>query len=80
MRWAVYVVLAAAIGCADKGSETGAEPPASDDADGDGYAVAYDCNDQDPSIYPAAPETWYDGVDADCSGGSDYDQDGDGED
>ena len=80
MRWVMFGVLAGGIGCADKGGETGVEPAASEDADGDGYAVTYDCNDQDPSIYPAAPETWYDGVDADCSGGSDYDQDGDGED
>ena len=27
---------------------------------------------------PGMTETWYDGVDSDCSGGSDYDQDGDG--
>jgi hypothetical protein len=37
-----------------------------------------DCNDNDPDINPSAAETWYDGVDQDCSGGSDYDQDGDG--
>ena len=29
---------------------------------------------------PGATDVWYDGVDADCSGGSDYDFDGDGED
>lgn len=36
-----------------------------------------DCDDDDDTVNPAAQETWYDGVDQDCSGGSDYDQDGD---
>ena len=44
-----------------------------------GYcADATDCDDGDGAINPGAAEAWYDGVDADCSGGSDYDQDGDG--
>lgn len=29
-------------------------------------------------VYPGAPETWYDAVDADCLGDNDFDQDGDG--
>ena len=37
-----------------------------------------DCDDEEPDAYPGGDETWYDGVDGDCSGGSDYDQDGDG--
>ncbi len=37
-----------------------------------------DCDDGDASINPGELETWYDGVDADCDGASDYDQDGDG--
>ncbi|MBK9649596.1 MAG: hypothetical protein IPO67_31340 [Deltaproteobacteria bacterium] len=29
-------------------------------------------------VFPDANETWYDGVDQDCDGQNDYDQDGDG--
>ncbi len=46
-----------------------------------GYAAtADDCDDGDASVFPGAAETWYDGVDGDCAGGSDYDADGDGAD
>ena len=38
------------------------------------------CDNSDGSISPAATEVWYDGIDSDCSGGSDYDQDSDGQD
>jgi len=52
------------------------------DEDGDGYdAVAAggdDCDDTDDTVNPSQAEVWYNGVDNDCSGGSDYDQDGDG--
>jgi hypothetical protein len=37
-----------------------------------------DCNDGDSTVYPDATDQWYDGVDQDCSGGSDHDADGDG--
>jgi hypothetical protein len=37
-----------------------------------------DCDDADPAVSPGAVEVWYDGLDQDCSGGSDYDRDGDG--
>jgi hypothetical protein len=58
------------------------------DADGDGFkARAFepdpelgggDCDDATADVYPGAPDAWYDGVDANCDGASDYDQDGDG--
>ena len=52
-----------------------------DDADGDGYTEADgDCDDSDATTSPDATEVWYDGTDSDCSGGSDYDIDGDGHD
>lgn len=54
------------------------------DADGDGYdaitAGGSDCDDSDASVNPGASETWYDAVDQDCDGWSDFDQDRDGED
>ncbi|MBN2800572.1 MAG: putative metal-binding motif-containing protein [Deltaproteobacteria bacterium] len=64
------------------------------DLDGDGYAGwevvraceaparaasrTGDCDDTDPSVSPGAAEIWYDGVDQDCDGRSDLDQDRDG--
>ena len=49
------------------------------DVDGDGYhSCIDDCDDSSASINPSATEIWYDGVDQDCDGGDDYDQDGDG--
>ncbi len=52
------------------------------DFDGDGHAVpdagGDDCDDDDPDVYPGAPDRWYDGKDSDCAGNDDYDQDGDG--
>jgi len=45
----------------------------------EGYvAVLGDCDDTNFYINPAIPEVWYNGLDEDCDGGSDYDQDGDG--
>ncbi len=47
------------------------------DTDGDDVPDAVDCAPTDPTIYPGATETWYDGVDQDCAG-DDFDRDGDG--
>ncbi|MCB9758477.1 MAG: putative metal-binding motif-containing protein [Alphaproteobacteria bacterium] len=44
-----------------------------------GYAPSQDdCDDRDASVNPGAADVWYDGVDSDCDGASDYDADGDG--
>ncbi len=37
-----------------------------------------DCDDTDEDVFPDAPDAWYDGVDSDCAGDDDFDQDGDG--
>jgi hypothetical protein len=37
-----------------------------------------DCDDADAGTHPGAVDDAYDGVDADCAGDDDYDQDGDG--
>ncbi len=42
------------------------------DADNDGFAACADCDDADPGVNPAAPETC-DGVDEDCDGAIDED-------
>ena len=39
-----------------------------------------DCDDEASTAFPGAPEIWYDGIDQDCLGGTDFDQDGDGHD
>jgi hypothetical protein len=52
-----------------------------DDLDGDGFSVSEgDCDDDNPAVYPGAEDAWYDGLDADCLGNSDFDVDGDGDD
>lgn len=43
-------------------------------AEGDG-----DCGPMDPAIRPGVEEIWYDGVDQNCDGADDYDQDMDGD-
>ena len=58
---------------ADSDTDTGGV-----DFDGDGSSDDEDCAPNDPSMYPGAPEIWYDGLDSDCAGDDDYDQDRDG--
>ena len=48
------------------------------DRDRDGFAAREECDDTDPSAHPGATEIWYDGVDTDCDGASDFDADRDG--
>ena len=69
------------------GLDDNCDPTDDDDADGDGYsAIGYpsgafgigDCDDLDSSVSPGAVEVFYDGVDSDCDGASDYDSDLDG--
>ncbi len=81
------VTSAAGEECDDGNTTTGDGCTAAcidEDQDGDGERdTAYggtDCDDGDAAISTAATETWYDGVDQDCDGASDFDADGDGED
>ena len=71
MRW-LLLPLTAALSCAP-----GAADVKFTDEDGDGYDGAEDCDDTDPDVNPDATEVWYDGVDSDCDGWSDYDADWD---
>ncbi|MDP2311213.1 MAG: MopE-related protein [Pseudomonadota bacterium] len=45
---------------------------------GTGELPGNDCDDAEPRVSPQQPDVWYDGLDQDCDGGDDYDQDGDG--
>ncbi|MDP2312133.1 MAG: MopE-related protein [Pseudomonadota bacterium] len=44
---------------------------------GSGVLPGGDCDDLLPTVAPGARDDWYDGVDSDCGGEDDYDQDGD---
>jgi hypothetical protein len=73
----VVSILWLAAGCA--GAKDDPPPPAGlVDEDGDGFTSAEDCDDQNANARPNADELWYDGIDADCAGDDDFDQDGDG--
>ena len=49
------------------------------DRDGDGMSEEEgDCDESDPWTFLGASDAWYDGIDSDCAGNDDYDQDGDG--
>ncbi len=80
MRTAWISLLFVLVACTDKGDDdpTDSSDSAAVDADGDGYPESEDCNDAAASVNPGAEETWYDGIDSDCDGADDFDQDGDG--
>jgi hypothetical protein len=48
------------------------------DRDGDGFVHGRDCDDLNDAVNETAVEIWYDGVDSDCRGDNDFDQDHDG--
>ncbi len=81
--WALFdgaLVLTDASGADVAAAVIAAEVQA--DRDGDGYGAARhggpDCDDDDPDVNPEGDDVWYDGVDGDCDGRSDWDADGDG--
>ncbi|NOY24755.1 MAG: hypothetical protein GXP62_02690, partial [Oligoflexia bacterium] len=69
---------------ADVAGSISGDPCGRCDADGDGFSSTdcggLDCDDSDATVMPASDEVWYDGIDQDCDGASDYDADADGHD
>lgn len=83
MRCATWIWMASVVGVLGCGEKPLIEDTCEDygtcDWDEDGWAlVDGDCDDDNPWVHPDADEGWYDGVDQDCSGTSDYDYDEDG--
>jgi len=70
------VALVLLAGCSDDPEEAAPTPPTTTappgtDADGDGYAVPEDCDDEDPAINPGADEICDNDVDEDCDPAND---------
>lgn len=65
---ALALLLGLAAGCPQTISTPGDDDDASEaDADGDGHSPPADCDDDDPAVYPGAPEVC-DNEDQDCNG------------
>ena len=64
--------------CIDDCDDSNAALSPNIDVDQDGFSTCDDCDDTDATVYPEATEVWYDGVDQNCDGINDYDQDDDG--
>jgi hypothetical protein len=83
MRLMPLLLAALFVGCdgpapKDTGTDSG-DTGLTSDLDGDGYPEEDgDCDDGDATVHPGADEVWYDGIDENCDGLDDFDQDGDG--
>jgi hypothetical protein len=73
-----FVLLLACGGPADdKAVLDETDAPVTSDLDADGVNAPDDCNDDDPTVFPGAPDPFGDDKDADCSGLDGVDADGD---
>jgi hypothetical protein len=70
LNWKIMLLIVFMAGCS--------KDPIYTDQDADGYFEPVDCVEGDPTIFPGAEDSWYDGIDQNCDGADDYDQDEDG--